>query len=47
MMRDSSDAPEVIPMAEASTYFQPREQCMHRQFRVESALLLQRADIGA
>jgi deazaflavin-dependent oxidoreductase (nitroreductase family) len=32
------DRPEVIPMAEATTYFQPREQRMHRQFHVDSAL---------
>lgn len=32
------DRPEVIPMAEATAYFRPREQRMHRQFRVESAL---------
>jgi hypothetical protein len=41
------DAPEVIPMAEATTYFRPREQRMHRQFGVDSALLLHRADISA
>lgn len=32
------DRPEVIPMAEATTYFRPREQRMHRQFHVSSAL---------
>ena len=32
------DRPEVIPMAEATGYFQPREQRMHRQVRVDSAL---------
>ena len=32
--------PEVIPMAEATTYFRPREQRMHRQFHVDSALQL-------
>jgi deazaflavin-dependent oxidoreductase (nitroreductase family) len=32
------DRPEVIPMAEATAYFRPREQRMHRQFHVESAL---------
>lgn len=41
------DAPEVIPMAEATTYFRPREQRMHRQFGVDSALLLHRAGISA
>jgi deazaflavin-dependent oxidoreductase (nitroreductase family) len=30
--------PEVIPMAEATAYFRPREQRMHRQFHVDSAL---------
>jgi deazaflavin-dependent oxidoreductase (nitroreductase family) len=32
------DRPEVIPMAEATAYFRPREQRMHRQFHVGSAL---------
>ena len=32
------DRPEVLPMAETTGYFQPREQRMHRQFHVESAL---------
>src|SRR5215469_3629488 len=32
------DRPEVIPMAEATAYFRPREQRMHRQFHVDSAL---------
>jgi deazaflavin-dependent oxidoreductase (nitroreductase family) len=32
------DRPEVIPMAEATSYFRPREQRMHRQFHVGSAL---------
>jgi deazaflavin-dependent oxidoreductase (nitroreductase family) len=36
------DRPEVIPMAEASAYFRPREQRMHRQFHVETALQVQR-----
>lgn len=30
--------PEVIPMAEATGHFRPREQRMHRQFRVDAAL---------
>ena len=30
--------PAVIPMAEATAYFRPREQRMHRQFHVDSAL---------
>jgi deazaflavin-dependent oxidoreductase (nitroreductase family) len=32
------DRPEVIPIAEATSYFRPREQRMHRQFHVGSAL---------
>ena len=32
------DRLEVIPMAEATGYFRPREQRMHRQFHVDSAL---------
>jgi deazaflavin-dependent oxidoreductase (nitroreductase family) len=32
------DRPEVISMAEATGYFRPREQRMHRQFHVDSAL---------
>jgi len=36
------DKPEVIPMAEATGYFQPKEQRLHRRFRVESALRLHR-----
>jgi deazaflavin-dependent oxidoreductase (nitroreductase family) len=36
------DEPEVIPMARATTYFRPREQRMHRQFGVDSALRVRR-----
>jgi deazaflavin-dependent oxidoreductase (nitroreductase family) len=32
------DRPTMIPMAEATAYFRPREQRMHRQFGVDSAL---------
>jgi len=32
------DRPEVIPMGEATGYFRPREQRMHRQFHVDAAL---------
>ena len=32
------DQPEVIPMAEATAYFRPQEQRLHRQFHVDSAL---------
>ena len=35
------DRPEVIPMAEVTAYFRPREQRMHRQFHVDSALRVQ------
>jgi deazaflavin-dependent oxidoreductase (nitroreductase family) len=34
------DRPQVIPMAEATTHFRSREQRMHRQFHVDSALRL-------
>ncbi len=33
-----ADRPEAIPMGEATTYFRPTEQRMHRQFQVDSAL---------
>jgi deazaflavin-dependent oxidoreductase (nitroreductase family) len=36
------DEPEVIPMAEATAYFRPKEQRMHRQFGVGSALRVRR-----
>ena len=32
------DQPEIIPMAEATGYFRPREQRMHQQFHVDTAL---------
>jgi deazaflavin-dependent oxidoreductase (nitroreductase family) len=32
------DRPEIIPIAEATGYFRPREQRMHRQFHVDAAL---------
>ena len=32
------DRPEVIPMADATSYFRPREQRIHRQFHVDTAL---------
>ena len=41
------DRPEVIPMTKATAYFRPREQRMHRQFRVDTALRVrQRPDAG-
>ena len=32
------DRPEVIPMKEATGYFRPGDQRMHRQFHVDTAL---------
>jgi len=32
------DQPEIIPMAEVTGYFRSREQRMHRQFHVDTAL---------
>jgi deazaflavin-dependent oxidoreductase (nitroreductase family) len=37
-----ADKPEVIPMAEATRYFPPAAQRLHKTFRVESALRLRR-----
>jgi deazaflavin-dependent oxidoreductase (nitroreductase family) len=34
------DRPEIIPMAKATAYFRPRDQRMHRQFHVDTALQL-------
>lgn len=36
------DRPEIIPIAEAASYFRPREQRLHRQFGVGTALRLRR-----
>jgi hypothetical protein len=36
------DQDEVIPIAEATNFFRPREQGMHRHFHVDSALRLRR-----
>lgn len=36
------DQPEVIPMTEATAYFRPRDQRMHRQFHVDAALRVRR-----
>jgi deazaflavin-dependent oxidoreductase (nitroreductase family) len=42
------DRPEVVPMAEATAYFRPREQRMHRQFHVDTALQVrERQDAGS
>jgi deazaflavin-dependent oxidoreductase (nitroreductase family) len=40
------DRPEVIPMAEATAYFRPREQRMHRQFHVDAALQVRHGPTG-
>jgi hypothetical protein len=45
LRRSASSSPrnvEIIPMAEATAYFRPREQRMRRQFRAESALRVRR-----
>jgi deazaflavin-dependent oxidoreductase (nitroreductase family) len=34
------DRPKVIPMADATAYFRPRDQRMQRQFHVDAALQL-------
>jgi deazaflavin-dependent oxidoreductase (nitroreductase family) len=36
------DRPAVLPMADATGYFRRREQRMHRQFHVDSALQVHR-----
>jgi deazaflavin-dependent oxidoreductase (nitroreductase family) len=36
------DHPEVRPMAEATRYFRPKEQKLHRRFGVESCLQVHR-----
>ena len=36
------DRPEVIPIAEATRYFRPKEQRLQRRFKVESALRIHR-----
>jgi hypothetical protein len=36
------ERPEVIPMNQATTFFQPKEQRLHRRFHVESALRVHR-----
>jgi deazaflavin-dependent oxidoreductase (nitroreductase family) len=41
------DRPEVVPMTEATRYFRPREQRMHRQFHVDSALQVRELGPGA
>ena len=38
------DSPELIPMASVETVFEPREQRMHRIFRVTDVLRLRRVD---
>jgi len=41
------DEPEVIPMAEATAFFRPKEQRMHRQFGVGTALQVHRVPAEA
>jgi len=36
------DQPLVIPMTEATKYFQPKEQKLHRRFAVDTCLQVQR-----
>jgi deazaflavin-dependent oxidoreductase (nitroreductase family) len=36
------DQPQVIPMAEATKYFGPKEQKLHRRFAVETCLRVHR-----
>ncbi len=36
------DRPKVIPIAEATPYFRPKEQRLQRRFKVESALRIHR-----
>jgi deazaflavin-dependent oxidoreductase (nitroreductase family) len=36
------ERPDVIPMSDATRFFQPKEQRMQRRFGVESALLVHR-----
>lgn len=37
------DEPRVIPMTDATQYFGPKEQKLHRRFAVETCLLVHRA----
>ena len=36
------DQPQVIPMADATQYFRPKEQKLHRRFAVETCLRVHR-----
>jgi len=37
-----ADQPQVIPMTEATSYFAPKEQNLHRRFAVDPCLLVHR-----
>ena len=36
------DRPEIVPMTEATRFFGPKEQRLHRRFHVETALQVHR-----
>ena len=38
------DQPQVIPMTEATRYFGPKEQKMHRRFAVDTCLRVHRTE---
>jgi hypothetical protein len=37
-----ADHPQVIPMADATQYFRPKEQKLHRRFAVDTCLQVHR-----
>ncbi len=37
------ERPEIVPMADATEYFQPKEQRLHRRFKVDKALQVRQA----
>ena len=37
------DRPEIVPMAEATRFFGPKEQRLHRRFNVETAMRVHRS----
>lgn len=41
------DRPEIVPTASVDSYFQAKEQRLHRQFAVTTALLVRRAGVVA
>ena len=40
--RYEADHPQVIPMADATQYFRPKEQKLHRRFAVDTCLQVHR-----